>query len=317
MPTPSYTRITRRAERTLAFAALLGSIAGCAVLDRNIAPWQEYASAKPAPPAIVLNAEDRGRGRPVLLIHGFGNSIYVWRNVAPGLAESCRVIAVDLKGFGSSPKPEDGHYSVYDQAALIRDFVIAHDLRDVTLVGHSFGGGTALVATLFLQEAAPGRQSSLVLIDSVAYPQELPFFIRVLATPVLGPVLARVIPPETQVRSVLKEVYFDDAAVPEDAVRVYAEGLSTAEGRCATVQTARQILPPDLDDLARQYSAIKVPTLVVWGRHDTIVPLAVGERLRGAMPGARLEVFEDSGHSPQEERPQSLMPLLRDFLGCR
>jgi pimeloyl-ACP methyl ester carboxylesterase len=315
MPTPSSTRITRRAERALALAALLASVAGCAVLDRNIAPWQEYAAARPAP-AVALNAEDRGRGRPVLLIHGFGNSIYVWRNVAPALEGSCRVVAVDLKGFGRSPKPEDGHYSVYDQAALIRDFVIARDLRDVTLVGHSFGGGAALVATLFLQEAAPGRQARLVLIDSIAYPQELPFFIRVLATPVLGPVMTRLIPAQTQVRSVLKEVYFDDAAVPEDAVRAYAEGLETAEGRCATVQTARQILPPDLEDLARRYPTIKVPTLIVWGRHDTIVPLAVGERLRDAIPGARLEVIEDSGHSPQEERPQSLMPLLRDFLGC-
>jgi pimeloyl-ACP methyl ester carboxylesterase len=170
MPTPSFTRITRRAERALACAALLVSFTGCAVLDRNIAPWQEYAESRPAP-AVALNAEDRGQGRPVLLIHGFGNSIYVWRHVAPGLEGSCRVVAIDLKGFGRSPKPEDGHYSVYDQAALIRDFVIARDLRDVTLVGHSFGGGAALVATLFLQRAAPGRQARLVLIDSIAYPQ--------------------------------------------------------------------------------------------------------------------------------------------------
>jgi pimeloyl-ACP methyl ester carboxylesterase len=294
---------------------MVALFAGCAVLDRNIAPWQEYAAARPER-APVLNAEEHGRGKPVLLIHGFGNSIYVWRHVAPELARSCRVIAVDLKGFGSSPKPADGRYSVYDQAALIRDFVIAQDLRDVTLVGHSFGGGSALVATLFLQEAAPGRQARLVLIDSIAYPQSLPFFVRVLATPVLGPLLTRVIPAQTQTRSVLKEVFFDPAAVPEDAVRVYAEGLSTAEGRCATVQTARQILPPDMEDLTRQYPRIGVPTLIVWGRHDAIVPLEVGERLRGAIPGARLEVIEDSGHSPQEERPQSLVPLLRPFLGC-
>jgi pimeloyl-ACP methyl ester carboxylesterase len=304
-----------RVGRAVAAAAVLALFAGCAVLDHRTAPWQEYAATRPAP-AVLLNAEEHGAGKPVLLIHGFGNSTYAWRHVAPELAGSCRVIALDLKGFGHSPKPLDGRYSVYDQAALIRDFVIAHDLRDVTLVGHSFGGGAALVATLFLQEAAPQRQARLVLIDSMAYPQPLPLFVRVLATPLLGPMLTRVIPPQTQTRAVLKEVFFDDDAVPEDAVRVYAEGLTTPEGRCATVQTARQILPPDMENLTRQYSRIGVPTLVVWGRHDTIVPLEVGERLRDAIPGARFDVIEDSGHAPQEERPQRLVPLLQSFLGC-
>ena len=226
------------------------------------------------------------------------------------------MIAVDLKGFGRSPKPADGRYSVYDQALLIRDFVIARDLREVTLVGHSFGGGVALVATLFLQQAAPVRQARLVLIDAMAYPQPLPMFVRLLATPLLGPILTRVIPPQVQTRAVLREVFFDPSAVPEDAVQVYAEGLASAGGRDATVETARQILPPDMRDLADQYPRIRVPTLIVWGRHDSIVPLAVGERLQAAIPGARIEIIEESGHSPPEERAQPLNGLLRSFVGC-
>jgi pimeloyl-ACP methyl ester carboxylesterase len=289
---------------------------GCyAVLDQHTAPWQEYVATLPAQ-EVVLYTEEHGHGKPVLLIHGFGNSTYVWRHVVPELAGNCRVIAVDLKGFGRSPKPADGHYSVYDQAALIRDFVIAQDLREVTLVGHSFGGGVALVATLLLQQAAPGHQTRLVLIDSIAYPQPLPMFVQLLATPLLGPLLTRVIPSQTQIRAVLKEVFFDDSIVPEDAVRVYAEGLTTPEGRCAAVQTARQILPPDMENLAQQYPRIDVPTLIVWGRHDTIVPIAVGERLQAAIPGAQLEIIEESGHAPQEERPQPLTRLLRSFVGC-
>jgi len=301
--------------RAAAVAAALALFSGCAVLDQRTAPWQDYAATRPAP-EVALYAEELGQGKAVLLIHGFGNSTYVWRHVAPELARSCRVIAVDLKGFGNSPKPADGHYAVYDQALLIRDFVIARDLRDVTLVGHSFGGGVALVATLMLQQAAPGRQARLVLIDSMGYLQPLPMFVRLLATPLLGPALTRAIPPETQTRAVLREVFFDQSAVPEDAVRVYAEGLKSAEGRCATVQTARQILPPDMEDLAQQYSRIDVPTLIVWGRHDGIVPLGIGERLQAAIPGARLEIIEDSGHAPQEERPQRLTALLQPFLGC-
>lgn len=301
------------------FAPLFGGIvlainSGCAVLDKSTPAWRDYPVTLKGESRIDLHTEVSGSGKPVLLIHGFGNSVYVWRHLAPTLAQENRVIAIDLKGFGDSPKPADERYSVYEQARLIRDYVMDNDLKDVTIVGHSLGGGIALVASLYLQQSAPGRQRGLVLIDGIAYPQRMPMFIRILATPVLGPLVARVVPPEIQVREVMKLVYAKNSAVPEDAVKAYAKALKTPEGRYAAVTSARQIQPPDLEDISLQYPSIRVPTLIVWGRQDEIVPVSVGERLHRAIPGSRLVVIDDSGHSPAEERPQVLLPVVESFL---
>ncbi len=237
--------------------------------------------------------------------------------MAPRLAKDYRFIAVDLKGFGRSPKPQDQRYSLYEQARLVRDFIVARDLRNITLIGHSYGGGVALVATLYLADLSPPRQSALVLIDTIAYRQELPYFIRLLTTPLLGPLLMRWIPPETQVRMVMKRVFHDDSAIEEDAVASYADSLRSREGQHAALTTARQMLPPDLDDLSGEYCRIGVPTLIVWARHDDIVPFAVGERLHRAIPQSSLAVVESSGHAPQEERPEALCALLARFLQKR
>ncbi len=112
----------------------------------------------------------------------------------------------------------------------------------------------------------------------------------------------------------MKLVYAKNSTVPEDAVKAYAKALKTPEGRYAAVTSARQIQPPDLKDLSLQYPSLQVPTLIVWGRQDRIVPVSVGERLHQAIPGSRLFVIEDSGHSPAEERPQVLLPVMESFL---
>ncbi len=311
---PSFILEAKRWCMTMFGGIVLAISSGCAVLDKSTPAWRDYSATLKDEPRIDLHMEVSGSGKPVLLIHGFGNSVYVWRHLAPALAQQNRVIAIDLKGFGDSPKPADERYSVYEQARLIRDYVVDNDLKDVTIVGHSLGGGIALVASLYLQQSAPGRQRGLVLIDGIAYPQRMPMFIRLLATPVLGPLVARVVPPEIQIREVMKLVYAKNSAVPEDAVKVYAKALKTPEGRYAAVTSARQIQPPDLEDLSQQYPSLRVPTLIVWGKQDRIVPVSVGEQLHQAIPDSRLFVIDDSGHSPAEERPQVLLPLVESFL---
>jgi pimeloyl-ACP methyl ester carboxylesterase len=301
------------------FMAMLGGVvlvinSGCAVLDRSTPAWRDYPATLKNKPHINLHKEVSGSGKPILLIHGFGNSIYVWRHLIPELEKQNQVIAIDLKGFGDSPKPADDRYSVYEQARLIHDYVVENDLKDVTIMGHSLGGGIALVASLYLQQSNPGRQRGLVLIDSIAYPQQLPMFIRVLATPVLGPLITGVVPPEIQIKQVMKLVYAENSTVPADAVKVYAKALRTPEGRYAAVTSARQLQPLDMEELSLQYPSLRVPTLIVWGKQDKIIPVSVGKRLHQAIPDSQLFVIDDSGHSPAEERPQVLLPLVESFL---
>jgi pimeloyl-ACP methyl ester carboxylesterase len=258
--------------------------------------------------------ESCGAGRPLLLIHGFGATLYTWRRLVPELARRHRVITVDLKGSGHAPKPADGRYSVLDQAGYIADFIEGENLTELTVIGHSFGGGVALAA-LVGRTLSPSRIQSLVLIDSMAYRQRIPWFIAALQVPVLGPWLLRLSPPELQVRLVLRAGYHDPRRITGDTVRAYAEALRDAAARRALIDTARAIPPDDADALAARYASIAAPTLMLWGRHDTIVPLEIGERLHRAMPGSRLAVIDDAGHLPHEERPEAVLRELEQFLG--
>jgi pimeloyl-ACP methyl ester carboxylesterase len=290
------------------------ALGGCAVMDRDIPPWSEYEQGTSARPDITLSSASYGEGAPVLLIHGFGASSYSWRNLVEPLAQQHRVITLDLKGSGASPRPRDDQYSVYEQARLVRDFVVANALDDVQIVGHSFGGAVAIGASLLLAETDPRMQKSLVLVDSMAYPQKLPYFINVLATPVLGSVAIHLVPDRMQVRQLLNLVYYDDALITEEAIDNYTEMLGQPDTKYALLQTARQILPPDLDVFSGRYKTLMLPTLIVWSRDDEIVPLAIGERLNADIRDSRLYVISGVGHAVQEEAPQLILPVLENFL---
>lgn len=258
--------------------------------------------------------EERGAGLPVLLVHGFGVSSYSWRHLVGPLSKKRRVITVDLKGFGSSPKPCDERYSVHDQADLLCDFIIRHDLRELTLVGHSFGGAVALFTTSQLTEREPGRLARLILVDSIAFKQPLPAFIRRLLIPVVGPVGLYLLPAEVLVRSALALAFYDATKVTGDMVRRYAEALKTPGGRHALLQTARRMVSADTAELASACEKIRVPTLILWGREDRVVPLEVGVRLHETIPRSKLEIIEQCGHMPQEEKPEETLRIIARFM---
>jgi pimeloyl-ACP methyl ester carboxylesterase len=290
------------------------ALSGCAVMDRDLQPWPEFQQDAAQRPVIALSFESYGTGSPILLIHGFGASSYSWRHLVAPLAQQHRVITLDLKGSGASPKPHDDQYSVYEQARLVRDFIVANQLDDVQIVGHSFGGAVAIATSLLLAQDDPGRQKSLVLIDSMAYPQKLPYFINVLATPVLGPLAIRLVPNTMQVRQLLKLVYFNDTLITDADIDYYADMLARPDAKYALLQTARQIQPPDLDEFSGRYATLTLPTLILWSRDDEIIPLALGERLHAEIANSRLLVFSEVGHAVHEEAPQLMLPILQDFL---
>jgi pimeloyl-ACP methyl ester carboxylesterase len=265
-------------------------------------------------PAPELLVEIFGSGPPLLALHGFGGSTYSWHAIRDVLSAHHTVYAFDLKGFGQSPKPDDDHYSVYDQAALIIKYIADHKLTDVTLLGHSFGGGVALTAAVELEEQQPGVLSKLVLIDAASYQQDLPWFISILRVPVIGTIGPWFMTTRAEVRKVLRSAYFDKSKVTDEQVESYAYGLLQPGGQRALRDTAKQIVPKDIDQLSRRYPHITVPTLILWGREDRVVPLANGERLAAAISGAKLVVIDNAGHIPHEEVPDAVRKPLADFL---
>lgn len=304
------------ARKTVKAAAGLAALAlGAMAIAAHAALDGPYARLGPPEAPVKLFYQEEGSGRPLLLIHGFGTSTYTWRRVAPELATSHRVIAVDLKGFGQSDKPMDERYSVFDQAELLAQLIEDRNLRDLTLVGHSFGGGVALLLALEADQRLKGRISRLVLLNTLAYPQNMPVFFRMLNMPFFSHVGVRMVPPAVQTRVALKIAYHDDSKIDDSEVEVYAGPLKTAAGKHAIIQSARQIVPEDLDALAERYKSIALPTLILWCDHDRIVPLDVGLKLRRAMPNASLKVVQGCGHMPQEEQPSQTLELMQDFLG--
>lgn len=297
----------------LALLLAVVTVSGCAVMDKNIPGWTQYRSPDKTH-ELQLAFQSAGAGEPVLLIHGFGASSYSWRHVIEPLAQKNRVIAIDLKGFGDSPKPRDDAYSVYEQARLVRNFILENDLQNLHIVGHSYGGGVALAVSIYLSASNPGLQKSLVLIDSVAYPQELPGFVKILATPVLGPLLTYALPNTLQVKNLLQKVYFNDDLIPQEAVDHYAADLGQPDAKYALLTSARQMLPTDLQEFSENYSSLTIPALIIWSREDEIVPLDVGKRLHENLPNSRLVIMSDVGHAVQEEKPALLIPHLRQFL---
>lgn len=262
----------------------------------------------------LLRYITEGEGEPVLFLHGFAANLYTWRHLAPPLAAEQRVILADLKGFGQSPKPRDGRYSIRHQASLVGTLARELALQQLTLVGHSYGGAVALMLALRWCRHDPGRLRRLVLVSSAAYPQPLPPYMALAARPVLGPILLRLVSKEFLIRRALQYAFHRSQRIERDAVRAYARPLQHAEARYALIQAVRQLVPPNVNALVARYPSIDVPTLILWGRHDRVIPLAVGQRLHREMPRSSLCVLDDCGHVPQEEKPAETLQAIRRFL---
>ena len=171
---------------------------------------------------VKINYYEAGRGPPIILLHGFGACAYTWRYLIPPLAAQHRVFTMDLKGFGLSDKPADGHYAVSDQAELVADFIRRQDLHDLVIMGHSMGGGVTLMTYLKLRETDPGRIQKLVLIDSAGYPQKMPWFIWLAKIPGLNTALSKVLSPRFATALVLKKCYYNKDTVTEAQIDTYA-----------------------------------------------------------------------------------------------
>lgn len=249
-----------------------------------------------------------------VLLHGFGASSYTWRYWAPRLARRGRVLCVDYTGFGAAPKPADAGYGPEDQAARIVRLSEELDLERVTLIGHSLGGGIALLAAQTLCDDGPSRLHRLVLVSSPAYRQPLPPFVALSKRPRLTRWLIRAIGPRRVIRPVIRSIVRDPSMVTNEMVEAYARPLTTRAGIDAMTAAGRRILPDDIDETTARIGQVHVPTLLLWGDWERVVPLWVARRLEADLPDAELVVLEHCGHVPPEEKPDEGYAVVESFL---
>jgi pimeloyl-ACP methyl ester carboxylesterase len=264
-----------------------------------------------------LYKEEHGDGDPILCLHGLGANIFTWRHFIAPLSANNKLILVDLKGFGKSAKPEDGYYSLQNHADAVYELILKNDWRRLTLIGNSYGGALALLLAGRLEESAPSRLLKLVLIDAAAYKEYLPRYVKLMRT-IMGSLMIFLLPARLSVRFVLNLSCFDQGKIKEEQVAAYAGPLGDPGARNALLQTVRQGVPPNAHELVTKFKNISVPTLILWGRHDKVIPLKAGELLNQALRNSVLEVVEQCGHIPQEEQPQKTIARISKFLavGC-
>jgi pimeloyl-ACP methyl ester carboxylesterase len=261
-----------------------------------------------------LHCEIYGSGDPILFLAGLGGTTYSWRYMIEPFSRQYKVILIDLRGQGQSPKPHDKNYSILEQGELIYQFILEHNLRKLTLVGNSYGGAVSLLVAIMLRERHQSRLAKLILIDSGGYPDHLPMFLKILRTPILGWLAVHVLPPATQIQIVLCKSYYDPCKITEEQILAYARPIASRGGRHALLQTGKQAIPKDINKWIAKYPTISVPTLILWGEDDRVLPRLIGERLKGAIKDSRLEFIKYAGHIPQEEQPDQVICRIRAFL---
>ena len=259
--------------------------------------------------------QDHGEDKPTfLLLHGYGGSSYTWHAWAPRLALLGRVISVDFMGFGDAPKPVDGTYTPAEQARLVKELIGEMDLDRITVIGHSMGGGIALLSTLMLLDQGALPVDRLVLVAAAAIRQPLPPFVAMARYPLLSRLMLRVVGAQRVIGVVLKQIVYDPDSITQEQIETYARPLQERHGARAALATGKEILPDDIDQITGRYPEITIPTLLLWGEHDRVIPIWVANRLEEAMPKAELTVLGACGHIPPEELPDKSWEAVEDFL---
>jgi pimeloyl-ACP methyl ester carboxylesterase len=257
-----------------------------------------------------------GSGPPLLLIHGIGDSSATWRTVLPALARKHLVIAPDLLGHGMSAKPR-ADYSVAAYANGMRDLLGVLGIDRVTLVGHSLGGG---VAMQFAYQF-PEKTERMVLVSSGGAGRGVSPLLRAATLPGASAVLAAVRLPGARSAvsagvGVLERLNTGLGVDAEDLRRV-VDAVPDPRARAAFIRTLRAVVDwrgQVVTMLDRCYLARGMPTLLVWGNRDSVLPVGHAYQARAAMPGSRLEIFEGAGHFPFHSDPPRFVSLLEEFV---
>jgi len=244
---------------------------------------------------------DMGSGPVVVLLHGLGSRKEDWVPVLEPMAQKYRLLVPDQIGFGRSDKPLLD-YSIQTYVDFLNEFLQQLKVEKASLVGESLGGW---IAGLYVAEIGSGAHlipvERLVLVDAAGLKQDMPI-------PDLNPSSL------AAMRRVMEAVFYDTSWVNEDALRkIFTDKLAVHDGY--TVRSFLGNPTREKERLDDRLASIKVPTLVVWGKQDKLLPIASGERYAAGIASAKLVSFEKCGHVPPIEKTEEFLAAVVAFLG--
>lgn len=295
----------------LLLVAVMVLIAVCFAPPRSL---EQLAPRWATAPSKFMNLEGMGihfrdegprdDALPIVLLHGTSASLHTWDGWVRELARKRRVVRLDLPGFGLTGPFRQGDYGVDHYVRTLATFLDRLQVSQVVLVGNSFGGNVAWHAAL----AWPARVKRLILIDASGYPaaaKSVPIGFKLARYDWLRPFAEYLLPPRT-IEASLRDVYGDPTRVTPALVERYRD-LALREGNRGALlaRMKQQMTSGDWQRIAD----VKVPSLLLWGELDRMIPLQLGQRFHRDIAGSELVVLEGLGHVPHEEDPvRSLAP---------
>ena len=263
---------------------------------------------------LTLAYRELGSGPPVLLLHGWPTSSFLWREVMPPIARANRVLALDLPGFGGSDKPPGARYGfeLFEQA--IEGFLAELDIRELSIAGHDIGGPIAIRWTL----TRPQRVRRLALLNTLVYPtfsDAVMEFVRAASTPGLREQLTSPAGLESAMRLGLA----DEAKLTEEVLAAVREPFRSEASRRSLADAGIGLEPEGFAQIARGLSSLQLPVRIIYGERDEILPdiAETVASLEEDLPRAQVTALPDCGHFLQEEAPDRVGELLASFFSER
>lgn len=265
---------------------------------------------------VEVSYRSGGSGPVVLLVHGMAGSSSSWKPVLDDLSRDATVVVPDLPGHGRSGKPR-GDYSLGAQAGFLRDLLVALGHDHATVVGTSLGGG---IAMQFAYQH-PDRCDRLVLVGSGGLGDEVMPLLKVLSVPGAEMVMPVAFLPFIRsavegVTGALSRFGLRPDPATTEMWRAYTS-LTDPEARTAFVHTLRAVVDRQgqrVSALDKLYLTAVLPSLIIWGAEDLVIPVSHAHRAAEAIPDARLEVMAGCGHFPYAEQPREFVEILTKFL---
>jgi pimeloyl-ACP methyl ester carboxylesterase len=246
---------------------------------------------------------------PLVLLHGTGSSLYTWNGWTDILKKNHKIVRLDLPGFGlTGPHPTDD-YTLEVYINFIHSFLAKRGIERCILAGNSLGGEIAWRYAL----TYPSQIKKLVLVDAAGYPTavtKVPLSYILLRIPLIRDLLVKSTPPSVIGKS-LEFLYAEDAKVSSQLVELYFD-MTCREGN-------RQALTERMESIAQdapvaQLPTLTIPTLIIWGAQDRLIPVEHARQFQQDLPNSTLAIFPDAGHMPMEEIPEKTAVAFEQFL---
>lgn len=279
-------------------------------VEQLTAKWMYNTSTFVEVNGLLIHVSDEGTDNsniPIILIHGTGASLHTWDGWVSELKNERRVIRFDLPGFGlTGPEPEN-NYTIEQYTNYVVGILDNLGVSKAIIAGNSLGGYIAWATAI----RYPNRVSKLVLVDASGYPYEaesVPIAFK-LSQNKLAKLLLRNFIPKFVIRKSVENVYGTPSLVTDELVNRYYE-LTLREGNRAAIK--ERFIQTQPGNLRQFLPDLSVPTLILWGAKDKLIPLKIGKRFKKDIPNSTLIIFDELGHVPHEEAPQkTVLPVLK------